>query len=109
MKIHILNMRTNPFEGFYGEFKVDRCTPVGNPFIMNGEGSREHVCNEYDNWFKVQTIKKNKAFIAYLSQIQRELALGSDIFLFCWCAPRRCHAETIRDWLLEQIKGEDNG
>ena len=22
--------------------------------------------------------------------------------LFCWCAPKRCHGETIKKWLIEK-------
>lgn len=67
--------------------RVDRGTDWGNPFVMHGEADRDRVCElfaQYAHWRL--TVEP-----AWLTPLRgRTLA--------CWCAPKRCHAETL--WLL---------
>lgn len=66
---------------------VDRSTPYGNPFIMHSDGDRDQVCDLFATWVKLPEQAKLRA------QAKIELK-GHD--LACWCAPKRCHADT---WL----------
>lgn len=98
MVIKIKNMRDEkPVKPW--DVRVDRNTPLGNPFFMKDEDDRDRVCDKYDNWFD------DAAESVYC---QRELDRLIDILhhygkinLFCWCAPKRCHAETIKAYLIE--------
>lgn len=84
------------------DVRVDRSSSVlGNPFFMIDESHREEVCDKYDDWFEQAT--ENPLSV----DIQTELKRLSNLYkeygqlrLFCWCAPKRCHAETIRHWIL---------
>lgn len=69
--------------------KVDRSTIYGNPFILEGndEEDRNVVCDMFEVWVKLPAQAPLRA------QAKAELK-GHD--LLCWCAPKRCHAET---WL----------
>ncbi len=78
----VLNKKTHgvPPSAVY----VGRPSPFGNPFPMRQEADRDAVCNLFDAW-----LEKNPALI---ERAKRELR-GKD--LVCWCAPLRCHAETL--------------
>jgi len=85
-------------------FSIDRTTPVGNPFPMRRETDRDRVCDQYQYFFEQRMADKtDHVFHAYIAQIAAAYRAGHDVLLFCWCAPKRCHGETIRNYIL---KGE---
>ncbi len=50
-EIKIYNMRfTKPTHEW--DFRVDRQSPVGNPFYMNDENQRDIVCDKYESYFQ---------------------------------------------------------
>ena len=86
--ILIVNMR----QGFPPTFgagaaviRVDRGTPWGNPFVMGRETERKEVCDKFEQ-YAVERLAKDPDWLKPLR--------GKD--LVCWCAPKRCHAETLR-------------
>lgn len=95
--IRIENKRTYKGEGFL----VDRTTPVGNPFFMKDESQRDEVCDKYKEWFYSVLFYNNLnyEFINYLKKLLKHYKQFGEITLICWCAPKRCHAETIKEWL----------
>lgn len=99
MTIRIVNLRS--YHPVMGEvlFKVDRSSPVGNPFYMKDESHRDEVCDKYETYFNAQ-IKMNPAFRHYIADIAGT-AKSKNIALGCWCAPKRCHAETIKKFIEE--------
>lgn len=81
------------------DVRVHRKHILGNPFIMKDERMRDDVCDKYERWF-------NKCIINLTPELDRLLALyrkHGALRLFCWCAPKRCHAETIKAWLENHI------
>lgn len=85
--------------------KVDRSTVVGNPFPMNSEKDRDEVCSKYDEYFDniVKHPDEHKEFMDYLRHIYK-VAKTTNVALGCWCAPKRCHAETIKLFIERYIK-----
>jgi len=81
----VYNMRTKGWP--INAKKVDRSTPYGNPFIMTNESQRDKVCDQFEAWIRQPLQAKIRA------QAKADLK-GCD--LLCWCAPKRCHADT---WL----------
>ncbi len=67
-----------------GTIPVDRSTKYGNPFLLGRDGDRDTICNKYEKY-----IQQNPHLIV---AAKKELK-GKD--LVCWCAPLRCHAETL--------------
>ena len=63
---------------------VGRPTKFGNPFEIGRDGTRDDVCDKYEQYILARPELQAAA--------QRELA-GKD--LVCWCAPLRCHADTL--------------
>ena len=91
--IRIVNLR-NLKDLKFGEvvIRVDRRSPLGNPFHMRYESERDKVCDQYEAW--LPTVKDRPDIAQALDDI-REYALENDVALACWCYPKRCHAESI--------------
>jgi hypothetical protein len=101
--IRIVNLRNYvPKEGEV-LIKVDRSSSVGNPFYMASEGKRDEVCDQYEEWFKeMMTDDFHAGAKNYIKQIIA-FAKIQDVALGCWCAPKRCHAETIKAYVESHI------
>ncbi len=54
MNIEIKNLRFSKPLNQPWEFKVDRTSPIGNPFYMRSEAERDKVCDEYQLYFDKQ-------------------------------------------------------
>lgn len=107
--IEIMNLRdVKPSEPY--DFLVDRRSPAGNPYFMAHESMRDTVCDKYAKllWETVGYPRsKSKAcveFVAYLEKMRDAFKEHGKLRLFCWCAPKRCHAETIRDWIIRRCQ-----
>ena len=74
----VLNKRTDviPPDAVY----VGRPSKWGNPFKMHCEGERDLVCDQFDMHLG-------------MNQIDCSELRGKD--LVCWCAPLRCHADSL--------------
>lgn len=104
-KVEIRNLRMERCAGAAWEFRVDRASPIGNPFYMANENMRNDVCDKYEVYFNEQ-MKTNFKFRQYAESILNALKIYRRVALYCWCAPKRCHAETIKHWLEQQLQGE---
>lgn len=94
MKIRISNKKA----GGAGHY-VGRPSPLGNPFVLKHEGERERVISQYRDWLKTRLEIRDEAVRAALNELYQELVTRGE--LTCWCAPRRCHAEVIAEFLAE--------
>ena len=103
MDIEIKNLRDKTFYNQPWQFKVDRSSPVGNMFYMHDESERDAVCDKYELHFR-KLITYSESAQRYLKEMLDALKEYGHIELYCWCAPKRCHASTIRRWLISQIK-----
>lgn len=79
--------------------RVDRTSAIGNPFKMNSENERDKVCDEYEAYFNKKVTEKTD--ITFMNELRTiyKLAKEGDVYLACWCAPKRCHAETIKKFI----------
>jgi len=100
MSIEIMNLR-NCKPSYPWDVKVDRSSVLGNPFPMRNESQRTAVCEKYAAYLAVE-IKKPGAFRNEMIRLYRLYQQHGKLRLFCWCAPKRCHAETIRTVLLSE-------
>ena len=81
-----------------GEY-VGRPTPLGNPFVMRDESERDEVCDKYARWFAQMLVEQPPNVMNQLLSLREKLRLQGVLTLRCWCAPKRCHAESIKQWL----------
>ncbi len=97
--IEIMNLRNEKPSKPY-DFYIDHRSPVGNPFPMKSELYRDGVCNEYQVYFDKQLRSPNGIpILQYLEMLIHVYRQYGKLRLFCWCAPKRCHGETIKEYL----------
>ena len=86
--IIVVNRRKTP-EGVY----VGRGTPLGNPFHIGKDGTREEVIRKYAAWLKQQP--DDSEAMRMLRDLARWYKRDKLLYLACWCAPKPCHADVI--------------
>lgn len=99
--IELINMRCrcDTFQYPY-DFYIDRRSPVGNPYPLELPEDRDWSCNEYWTWFYVKvSLGVDEKFLRYIESMRQALAEHGKLRMFCWCAPLRCHGETIKEYL----------
>jgi len=76
------------------DVKVDRTSILGNPFYMQNESQRDEVCDKYEEYFQ-EKMKNDEEFRREVERLCNLHIKHSKLNIFCWCTPKRCHAETI--------------
>ena len=103
--ITIHNLYTETIIGAPYEVRVDRKSPLGNPFHMKRESDRDMVCDEYDVLLRRKVSHGQDVRVRNeLNRLYRLYKQHGCLMLFCWCAPNRCHAETIKAILMEALE-----
>lgn len=69
---------------------ITRDTKWGNPFHIGRDGTRKQVIEKYRKWIRTQP-----ELLACLHELEGKV-------LGCWCDPKRCHGEVLRDLLAER-------
>lgn len=81
-----------------------RYSPLGNPFVMKDRKDRNRVCDDYEAWFQknLNTNDELNLGLGFASSIAR----GGVLYLRCFCAPKRCHLDTVKTHLLTRLIDE---
>lgn len=82
---------------------VDRTSVLGNPFRMSSESERQAVCEKYKTYFYQRLKNSSPAFRNALRELYKIHKEFGQLRLFCWCYPKQCHAETIKEFLEQYI------
>lgn len=98
--IEIMNLRRDTMQ-LPWDFRVDLRSPVGNPFTIGGLQNRDQVCDMYKKYFDQES--GSPLFRVYLDNMLVAYKMYGELRLFCWCAPKRCHSETIKGWLENEV------
>jgi hypothetical protein len=91
----VLSRRYGQLSCVTGFITVDRGTVWGNPFVMETEKDRDKVCDLFEQYAKWRLTVEPE----WLKPLR-----GKD--LACWCAPKRCHAETLLRLANADAEGE---
>ena len=78
-----------------------RGTPLGNPYYMKNEQERDRVCDAYEDWFPAMLEASSQqcdGMRMMLTKINKLASVG-DVHLQCFCAPKRCHCDTIKRYV----------
>jgi hypothetical protein len=67
---------------------IDRGSGWGNPFYMGSDGSRDEVCDWYEQYY-----------FPYKKSLHQKIGNLKGKMLGCHCYPERCHGETILKWI----------
>lgn len=102
MTIRVLNKRDGAHDGHY----VGRPSPLGNPYAIGQDGTRDEVIRLYRIWlwneFSFQA--NPPASRRMLMRLYKEWQDEGELKLICWCAPQPCHADQIKallEWMAE--------
>jgi hypothetical protein len=79
--------KTNPEYVYIGRWNVKLELPASifhNPFYMTGEDERQEACDSFDKHFNEREELKEQA-----------IADLADKTLVCFCKPKRCHGDTL--------------
>lgn len=101
--IEICNLRNCKVEFEY-DIRVDRTSVLGNPYFMRNENQRDEVCEKYQAYFDARVSLNDLSFMTELRRLYKIYRKYGKLRLFCWCAPKRCHAETIKAFLEKYIQ-----
>jgi hypothetical protein len=93
-----------------GQVYVGRPSPLGNPFVVGRDGSRQEVIAKYRRWLWARLQEPDSA---QERELRRHLArvVEGELELLCWCHPLPCLAEVVRGavlWLAG-VAGRENG
>lgn len=73
---------------------------LGNPFPASNESQRDTVCEQYDKWLHSPQACNHLRIIERIIQRINE---GKSVALYCHCAPKRCHCDTIKEYVLTNV------
>lgn len=94
--IRVKNLRnekpSNPWD-----VKIDRSSPLGNPFTMHTETLRDEVCDKYKVYIHNCIKNKESKVCNELNRIYLIYKKYKQLNLYCWCAPKRCHGDIITE------------
>lgn len=73
-------------------------SPLANPFHIGPGQNRDKVLAHYREWLLERIEAGDTPIIKELGRI-KALSKEGDVRLVCWCKPKRCHGDIIRDVL----------
>lgn len=92
----------NKHHGKSGEY-IGRGSPLGNPFIIGKDGSREQVIAKYRVWLNEQIMRKNPVVLDELNRLGNKAIDEKGLALQCFCYPKPCHGEVIKEKLVKAM------
>lgn len=81
-KVDLAAIKYAETHGLY--VRCDRFSDFGNPFEMDKDGDRDEVCDNYE-----------QHYLPFKPSIHKQLYKLKGKALGCWCAPLRCHCDTL--------------
>ena len=100
MDITIRNKKNWNGDGFY----VGRPSPLANPFKLTNEEFRPIVLERYGAMLKNAIQKRDNRIITALHNIEAYLQEHGKCNLICHCSPKPCHADIIRQVLINKFR-----
>ena len=95
-----------------GEWICRGRSPLGNPFKMEKESDRHCVIQKYRVWFIEEFYNPDDTTVRNEFHRLVKIALKGDLTLICWCAPKECHGDYLKEAIeryIEKLKGVIDG
>lgn len=86
----------NKMLGETGE-PIGKPSPLGYPFDIDKDEPAEETVEKYRKWFNKKR-RYGKAH-AELVRLYRKAKTQGHLELCCWCAPKPCHGDVIKEFL----------
>lgn len=93
MDIVIVN--TSRSHNYIGEY-IGRPSILGNPY--NTAVGRKEAISAFSNYLNRKIQEKDPVIIGELERLY-SIAKNEQLVLICWCAPKSCHGEVIKNIL----------
>jgi hypothetical protein len=93
--LRVVHVR-NPAQDGWVRVYVRRPSPLGNPYRLGKDGTREEVIARYHEWLREQW-KAGGPARAELERLAALVRQGKRVELACWCKPAACHGDVIAD------------
>lgn len=111
MSIYIVSKRKNALPPPEGVTVIDIDRPsgsaLGNPFFMKNEAQRDWAINNFKTWFYQKIREQDPLVLNEIKRIEKIILEEKHIALRCWCSPKPCHGDVIREYILEQLLSND--
>lgn len=88
-------MSVNPLHPATVDVFIGRPSCLGNQYHIGKDGTRDEVCDSYEDWLRKKIKRKDPVVTAELQRISDLLDAGHDVCLICFCSPLRCHGESV--------------
>lgn len=104
-KIQVMNMKYHTPSILVSDIKIDRSSPLGNPFPLSM--GRAECIDAYEDaihkCLKQKVDVKGPLSTLVYREVKREMNRiytltrnGIAVRLFCWCAPLPCHGDVVK-------------
>lgn len=109
-KVEVVNIKKTPEDKNAENYVYcGRGSALGNPFPMGNysKEERDRVCEEYEQYITKELESDNREIKDQLNLIWNIVRKQGSVKLGCFCAPQRCHCDTVKDILekkYEQLK-----
>lgn len=98
-KVTVVNKYEEPNHIYCGRGSV-----FGNPYHMYHESQRDSVCESFNEMFNDIMLSKPDNSLAIGVRKLVLMARTQDVNLGCFCAPKRCHCDTIKAYIDKQLE-----
>lgn len=99
--VKVVNIKTYSFRDEI-VVPIHRPYVLGNPFPLfnvNNIIDRDECLARYTRWFYNQIDEKNKILLKQLNFIKKLHKANQTVLLCCFCAPKKCHGDVIKEWV----------
>lgn len=104
--ITVKNLRSTEAK-YPWQIKVDRTSVLGNPYPMKRESERQKVIDLYNYWLKQRIKEQDVEVMEELERLVQVYAKHGRLDLMCWCAPKACHATSIKAVIVNAVARRD--
>lgn len=112
--IHVINVGKEDYSFSPNYYYIGRDkfgNILGNPYSHLDEDKclaiykckdRDEAVNNYAIYFDTM-YGHNKEFTDIIDEIYEKYKNGEEIYLGCWCSPKRCHGDIIKEKLQQRL------
>ena len=109
MEISVVNKKTHRPTEY--DYYIGRPSTLGNPFTHLTTSttkniiivkSRKEAIDKYNKYFYEKIEDNDMFFMAELEQIEKIGEKHGKVNLVCWCAPKLCHGNVIKEYLINK-------
>lgn len=111
MPIEVVNRYHGHEPDGQNNIAIYRGKPLGNPYrigdystFLKKTVTREDAIEAYKIWFDYQVQLGNISVQAALDEIAHKHLDGHEVKLICYCKPKHCHGDIIKQFIEDRLK-----